>query len=236
MRFRRLSPAAFTFALAAGVVACADHTPLSPDAAAALPAPAWVGDAFAGRPSFSDVTMRDLNDMYADANRGAVTVSSSGDTTYAKFVVQPDEERKYVFGGGHSIVFPRRAICDPARSSYGPAYWNSPCPVVGKDVTVTLRTYPGPDGHPRADFWPRLRFSPSLSVGVMLRFKDAAAAAAQSATIRFCPVDGSSEGCVDEAATDASLQTYQSADGATVYRRVKHFSGYSVGVGRESEY
>ena len=38
--------------------------------------------------------------------------------------------------------------------------------------------------------------------------------------------------CVDESLTDPSMRTFGDAVSGLLGRRIKHFSGYSVGVGR----
>jgi len=86
-------------------------------------------------------------------------------------------------------------------------------------------------GHPRIDFSPALRFvrTSQASKMVMLYMKDAKAAADPSYRILWCGPTGK---CIDESRTDASVGTRRDKRTGTVYRRIKHFSGYNIAVGR----
>jgi hypothetical protein len=77
-------------------------------------------------------------------------------------------------------------------------------------------------------FSPDVRFVPGAVVTLRLRDKDAAIAAGSA--ILWCPTGVTA--CVDEAAGDAAMLTYRDPGNQFVYRRLKHFSGYTVVVDR----
>ena len=121
----------------------------------------------------------------------------------------------------HKIVIPAGAVCDPATSGYGPAYWNSPC-ALAKSVTITAKSWRLPDGRPHVEFSPDLRFAPGKTVTIYLM--DRAMAADPTSVILYCDAFT----CVDESIDDASLVTKRDPNGGYVYRRIKHFSGYNI--------
>ena len=82
--------------------------------------------------------------------------------------------------------------------------------------------------HHSIEFQPALRFSPRSS-GVHLYLEDNAdGTPLWFKDIYFCEDSGR---CVDEARNDASLQTRPDPSNGLLARRIRHFSGYNVGVG-----
>lgn len=137
-----------------------------------------------------------------------------------------------VFGGKHAIHFPAAAICDPATSSYGAGTWDDPCDAAGQPVRISLRAYRDGEGLTHVYFEPALRFNPATS-GVFLFLQDANKTISPwFKEIYYCSSDAS---CIDEAVDDPSLTTYYDPRTNLHSRRVKHFSGYVVGVGRSEE-
>lgn len=141
--------------------------------------------------------------------------------------INPTVDNVYVSSEGHRLVIPAYSICNVATSGYGPSTWNNACSPQILPLTFTITTKLGHDGRPRVDVFPDVRFSPSKTVYV--QFRDASAANAASALINYCPTLGAE--CIDESKTDPSLRTYTSPTTGTVYRRIKHFSGYNVTFG-----
>src|SRR5687768_845667 len=88
-----------------------------------------------------------INSMAADQSSADFTVTTSGG---------------YFRMGKHGIVFPARAVCDPATSGYGPEFWDKDCEVLRGhvDIHAELRQQ---DGREWIDFSPELRFQPSAS-------------------------------------------------------------------------
>ena len=139
--------------------------------------------------------------------------------------------------GGHAVVFPEHSICDPSKSSYGPATWDSPCvPLHGAlMIHATIRTAKLGTW---IDFTPALRFVPSNDPRrwVYLYMSSPHVVGAHDLS-KFSILYASAIGAngVDEALTDASLRTYVDTWGGITMRRIKHFSGYTNSSGRECD-
>lgn len=152
------------------------------------------------------------------------------DTTVTTFTVGPWGGR-YNLGSTHRIEFPANAICDLATSSYGPGEWDQPCTPTTASVRITAKSWTDAAGHPHVDFQPAMRFSPTLSEGVVLYLKDKKSAYDPSAKILYCG-GVLNLSCVDESAADPSLAVKFDSPNGFLYRRIKHFSGYNVTAGR----
>ena len=155
------------------------------------------------------------------------------DTNVTTFYVGRDGGR-YNIGSTHRIEFPANAICDLATSSYGPGEWDKPCTPTTQPVKITAKSWTDLGGHPHVDFQPAMRFSPALSDGVLLYLKDKRSAYDPSAKILYCS-GLLNLSCVDESASDPSLDVRLDAQNGFVSRRIKHFSGYNVTAGRAVE-
>lgn len=155
-----------------------------------------------------------INSMAADERSAEFTVDAGGG---------------YFQMGKHGIVFPRNAICDPARSEYGPHAWDVDCPILREPIRIRaeLRTQ---DGREWVDFTPELRFRPSRNayewVWIYLLVGDTQTP--ESLNILWSPAIGIPG--IDESLEDPTQRTYVS--GGYAYRRIKHFSGYNVTAGR----
>ena len=153
--------------------------------------------------------------------------SMAQDQRSAEFTV--DQGGGYFNLGNHGIYFPRNVICDPEKSSYGPAYWDDNCPQLRTPIRIRaeIRTQ---DGREWVDFTPELRFKPSADpyswVWMYMLVGDAQSD--KSLNILWSPAIGVPG--IDESLQDPSLRTY--VQGGYAYRRIKHFSGYNVTSGR----
>jgi hypothetical protein len=160
-----------------------------------------------------------------------VPLSVLGDTTYATFTVKPDQARTFVFDRHSAITFPAHAICKQGEG-YGPTMWDKPCDPTTRDYTITVKSYRGLDGHVNTEFSPAIRFNPRTA-GVFLYLEDyEGAVPLWNETILYC---NDLRVCVDESIADGSLKTFRDAATGLYGRRIKHFSGYMVGVGRSEE-
>lgn len=166
------------------------------------------------------------------------TVRLVGSGLY-EFTVTP--QGGVFFIGPHLIAFSDRAICDPARSSYGPTEWDKPCPALDGPITIRAQLSGG-NGHPRIDFTPALRFVPKQyhSQGVWLYLQDrtltnsGSGNAADRFEILWAPSQGAP--LVDEEQADAEVRTEVEMDTQVLFRKIKHFSGYTVDLCRDVEY
>ena len=157
--------------------------------------------------------------------------SGKVDTSVTVFTIQPGKSITQSINGGHKLVIPANALCDPATTPYGPSYWETPCAAATAPVTVTAKSWINASGHPAVDFSPELRFTPNDSKAVTLYMLDKTAATDPSFRILYC---ASSLSCVDESILDPEVATKTDAKNGFLYRRVKHFSGYNIASGYAS--
>lgn len=167
-------------------------------------------------------------------DNGGVTRDGRGrnnatDSVWSKsFVVDPTQPTT-IRAGDHSVYFPANSICDLS-SSYGEDQWDQPCTPATTPITITA-TWSSKLGHAFIQFSPSMRFVPTNdpSQYVMLTMKDYYSLVPGYTYPIFWqrPSDGE---FVDESATDATLAATNDLVGNKATRRVKHFSGYLVGV------
>ena len=79
--------------------------------------------------------------------------------------------------------------------------------------------------HPSLNFYPAMRFNPSKTVNLYMYAPNVSPTDAKNWLMSYCPDLG---GCIDESLTDTSLSTVIDYDHDMLFRRVKHFSGYTV--------
>ncbi|MBW8769969.1 MAG: hypothetical protein JF589_09450 [Gemmatimonadetes bacterium] len=158
-----------------------------------------------------------------------------------------DPQQNQVFSlGPNRLEIPANAVCKLGSSSYGPAFWNSPCsPETGAvQLTVTVRN--ASSDHPSVDFSPAMRFNPQTNVQLFIYVPNVNQTDARNWIIEYCAnggsgsssVSGSSSGsgstsgwsgqCVNEALIDPDLRTYVDYRASVLFRRLKHFSRYQV--------
>jgi len=201
-------------ALAAGLTAACADDPTAPRAPAA-----------AGQSSLSGYTsVVTTTSTSATSVTSVTSSSSSGGTSSVTLTISPTTSATFQINA-HKVRIVAGSVCDPATSGYGPTLWDAPCTPAAATVTVTAKSWTDANGRPRVSFWPDLRFVPGKVNTIWLMDKNAAAS--QSGVLAWCPTGGTA--CVDESETDASLVTNYTSDGYA-YRRLKHFSGYTIGA------
>jgi hypothetical protein len=169
---------------------------------------------------------------------GAPSLSLSGlspANTSADFTVTSKGGTFFV--GNHAVIFPDRAICDPATSGYGPGTWDSPCEVTKEAVTVHAEVRTSKTGT-WIEFSPNLRFAPAKSAKdyVWLVMYNPSVRGATDLS-KFAILYASSFGAtgVDESVDDPTLRTYVDTRAGLTTRRVKHFSIYTNSSGRSCD-
>lgn len=164
------------------------------------------------------------------ARTGTDATTSGTDTVITVFTVGPHGGR-FLIGGEHVIDFPDHAICDPARSSYGPGTWDRKCRTLGRAITFTAKSWVDAQGHPEVFFSPEIRFAPTRDPrqGVVLYLKDWSAASDPSTHIDWCAEPGTS--CLDDGKHRPWMQTQRDPASGWIYRIIEHFSGYNIAAG-----
>jgi len=146
----------------------------------------------------------------------------------------------YRIGDFYTLTVPANGVCSLS-SLYGPGTWDSPCTTLGDGESITVTATYGITGNGASvDFSPALRFNParqttlstSLYSNVLTTASDFFAS--HPSALRFFGMYyeaslGSS--VVTDAAIDPSLVTHVNLSTGLVWRRVKHFSGYTVTTG-----
>lgn len=165
--------------------------------------------------------------MFGGARTTTFTVTSNGGS--------------FNIGGLYTVNFPANSVCDPSVSSYGPGTWDDSCTTLGAGQSVTITaTYGFTFGGPVVDFAPALRFNPNTNVTIstglyaplLTAFKSywlANPSALHWLGIYYTPNFGHTT--VTDGAFDSSLVTHVNLTTGQIWRRVKHFSGYSVSTG-----
>ena len=147
--------------------------------------------------------------------------------------------------GANTLVIPAGSVCAVGVSSYGPAFWNSPCVPETRIVQLTISVSSSGPGA-SIDFNPALRFNPLNTVVLSLSAPNVSVHDSKNWVILYCPSgtsttsgngsggSGSGKGgdkCVNESLTDKDLQTFIDFDAKQLFRRIKHFSRYAVSDG-----
>jgi hypothetical protein len=162
--------------------------------------------------------------------------SVSVDSMSADFTVTPSGGLFVL--GPHAVSFPANSICDPATSSYGPDEWDQPCTPASEPIDIHAEVRKR-DGVEYVDFTPALRFVPTTDethyVWIMMKSDEARGTSEYwRFPILYRPSDDA--GLVDEAAVDATLRTYLYVPSGIAFRRIKHFSGYTIDLRSDDMY
>lgn len=145
------------------------------------------------------------------------------DGTYS-VVVDPQRDNSFNLGPNH-LDIPAHAICDLGRSGYGPTYWDRGCPPQTHALVLTVIIRGAKTDHPSMDFAPAMRFDPYKKVQLYMYAPHVSLEDEKNWLMLYCPDHGK---CIDESLTDASLVTNIDYTNNVLFRRVKHFSGYTV--------
>lgn len=207
MRFRSIG-----LLLSGAVVA---SSACSEDATAPSPNPSFRAASAPATWSGSDRSIVESGLMSAPGN-------AANGTTYV-VTIDPQRSQQLHFGA-YTLDLPGNAICDRG-SGYGLDAFNLDCKTEKDAVTITALVTSKANGIPRIDLLPEMRFNPKRVVTLSLFVADAPTPAS-SPRILYCP--SASTPCIDEALLDPTLATQVDAAGNTVFRRIKHFSGYFV--------
>ena len=135
--------------------------------------------------------------------------------------------------GNHGIFFPDHAICDPATTAYGHEHWDAPCEPLDEPIQIhaEVRTQ---DGRSWVDFTPSLRFVPSADstqwVQIYL-YSDAAFDPDNLPDLTILWSETIGGEAIDESLDDSTLRTFVDVEQGIAFRRIKHFTGYSISSG-----
>ena len=165
----------------------------------------------------------------------------SQDGTY-NVSIDPNVANTLVMAGS-KLEIPAGAVCALGTSGYGSTFWNAPCAPETRVVQLTVTVNSTSGSGASIDFNPALRFNPQSTVMLTLSAPNVSRQDAKNWLILYCATStsttsgngsgGSGSGkdgskCINESLTDKDLQTYVDYDLKQLFRRIKHFSRYSV--------
>ncbi|CAN5900670.1 hypothetical protein BH11GEM2_BH11GEM2_41200 [soil metagenome] len=145
------------------------------------------------------------------------------DGTYT-YTVDPTRDQSLNLGPNH-LDIPAYGICDLRFSGYGPTYWDRSCQPQYQPLVLTVVIKNASSSNPSIDFYPAMRFNPYKTVQLFMYAPNVSVNDAKNWQMLYCPDFG---GCFNESLNDASLQTKIDYTNNVLFRRVKHFSGYTV--------
>ena len=145
------------------------------------------------------------------------------DGTYT-VMVEPWRNQSFNFGPNH-LDIPAGGVCMLGKSGYGSAYWDRPCVTEPRPFMLTVIIRNAATDHPSMDFAPAMRFNPYKAVQLFMYAPHVSMYDAINWKMHYCPNAGA---CFDESLTDPTLQTRIDYTNNVLFRRVKHFSGYTV--------
>jgi hypothetical protein len=153
-----------------------------------------------------------------------------GNVRSRTFTIRPGHSVEEKFDE-HTLTMPANAVCDPATSGYGVAFWDAPCTPARERIEVTAY-WTEHNGHQVIRFQPDLRFVPSANpqrwVVLSVKHTKSIEAAHYFTILWRNPETGE---WVDEALQDASQAADAKKNLRRVSRRLKHFSDYALWVG-----
>lgn len=146
-----------------------------------------------------------------------------------------DEGRTYTFSidptrpnhlefGEHSLDLPANSVCD-AYSAYGAGWLDAPCTTSKRRTTITVLVEGTPNGLPRVELQPAIRFSPLTTVTLALNVEKMPTGTSTFSVLYCATLDAI---CIDESLQDPTLVARYDPERQTLFRRIKHFSGYLV--------
>lgn len=145
------------------------------------------------------------------------------DGTYS-VTFDPTRDQAFSLGPNH-LEIPGNSVCDLVTSGYGAAYWNHGCTPQTLPVTLTVVIKNAASANPSVDFYPAMRFNPDKNVRLFMYAPNVSSTDAKNWLMYYCSDLGQ---CVDESLTDSALVTYIDYSHNVLFRRIKHFSGYTV--------
>jgi hypothetical protein len=143
--------------------------------------------------------------------------------------------------GDFTLHVPAGALCDPS-STYGPEHWNEACVLARRPIRLNVELTKTRD-RLWVDFTPNLRFAPGddqsgwVTISTQRPVNQLRDAVERGRIRAFALLyaHGIGQEPVDEASTDRTLITHVDLRDGTVWRRIKHFSGYTISAGDKCE-
>lgn len=151
----------------------------------------------------------------------------------------------FAVAGLYTISFPENSVCNPENTQYGATEWDKSCSTLRSGQSIKVHAVLSlASGGLSIDFTPALRFSPSSQVTistdlfapVLKANKDyflSHPGSLNFLAIAYAPSLGA--GAVKDYKADASVITHVNLSTGQIWRRVKHFSGYTLATGESCD-
>ena len=159
-----------------------------------------------------------------DANKALLGAT---DQTYT-FIVDPKADSPRLYFGASYIAIPANSICAIVGSSYGPGTWKDSCVSETLPVIIKATVHNAATNNPSVDFEPAMRFNPAVALPTLLFSVTNNATLSNMSVVKYCASALLTTTCTDESLTDASLATTVDKWNNIVWRKIRHFSGYTV--------
>ncbi|MEO7084692.1 MAG: hypothetical protein ABI442_10155 [Gemmatimonadaceae bacterium] len=162
-----------------------------------------------------------------------------GQVITSNFTVTSSGGTFTILNGRYKVTVPADAVCEPTTSTYGATEWNQPCDTLAPGRQIAIHAVLSSSGGMGVDFSPALRFSPSKVVTIgtdqfanTLK-QNVAYYQTHVSLLNYLPIYSLGGGASSvDFGTDPSLITHVDFNTGSVWRRVKHFSGYYLSSGQ----
>lgn len=139
--------------------------------------------------------------------------------------------------GEFTLSWEDNSVCERDNSGYGYAYFRLPCQAENDDVAMTARIWTE-DGRTYVDFYPDIRFSPSKNVTLSVNRPEIVGRtldlmAMLKYNIYYTYRLGDTRFFLDEAWFDPEQRTHFNTTTGSVWREIRHFSGFVIRTGNE---
>lgn len=170
---------------------------------------------------------RDTTAPLSSPTDASKALNNAIDGTYT-FTVNPKADSPRLYFGSSYIVIPANSICAIASSTYGSRYWRDSCVPETLPVTIVATVRNAASNNPSVDFEPAMRFNPAVALPTLLFSVSNGATLNNMSVVNYCTTSLLTSTCVDESLTDAALTTTADKWNNSVWRKIRHFSGYTV--------
>jgi hypothetical protein len=171
------------------------------------------------------------------ASRPQLLRSVGGSSRTGSIVLTP-QGGDYLLGG-FLLHVPAGAVCDPTSTQYGPAFWDDQCTPISAPIRLQVEVTQK-YGRQWIDFKPNLRFAPSSDPSnwvTLLTWRPRSELSSSFSrrqmrqyALLYAPEIGATP--LDEGTIDATMVTIIRMGDGLIWRRLKHFSGFTISLGR----
>ena len=171
------------------------------------------------------------------ASRPQLLPSSSGASQSGTITLTPKGGEFLL--GGFLLRVPAGAVCDPTSTKYGPAFWNDQCTPITAPLRLQVEVAQK-NGRVWIDFKPNLRFAPSSDPSnwvTLLTWRPNSELSSSYSqgqmrqyALLYAPQIGATP--LDEGTIDPTMVTVVRMGDGLIWRRLKHFSGFTISLGR----